>query len=326
MITILQPGPLSTVQDLGRSGFRKIGVGIAGAMDALAARIANLMVGNEEGAAVLEATMGGLVIRFESATRFALAGADCDATLDGAPVQNWWTQEAAAGSTLRLSAPRRGMRTYVAVLGGLECQPVMGSRSTDIKGGFGGVEGRALRNGDTLAFCGARGTPAGGRASFGIAAAKLGLLAPERSETTELRFVPAAEWEELTDEARELFTSEDWRVQPDSNRVGFRLAGPRLSLTRPREMLSHGVLPGTIQLPPSGQPIVQTADANTCGGYPKIGAVISVDRQRLAQVPLGSSVRFTVSSESEALSALRSTEDMIRRISMHIELLRREAA
>lgn len=324
MIRIIQPGPQCTVQDLGRSGLRKIGVGVVGALDTQALRIANMLLGNDENAAGLECTLGGTEFVFEEETAFALCGADASATLDDLPVPGWWVRVAPAGSTLKLAVPRSGMRTYIAFAGGLDVPVVIGSRSTDLKGGFGGHEGRALRAGDRLDTLPAEMKVRG--AGFGLSAAKLDLLPAERSQPTVVRFIAAAEWMELQEASRTIFTSADWRIEPDSNRVGYRFSGSALELTRPLELLSHGILPGTIQLPPSGLPMVQMGDANTCGGYPKLGVVIAADLPKLAQASLGTVVRFEECSVEQARDAASAGEARLREIARIIDLAQRVAA
>jgi biotin-dependent carboxylase-like uncharacterized protein len=326
MIRIVQPGPQCTVQDLGRKGLRKIGVGVAGALDTFALRIANIMVGNDEGAAGLECTLGGTELVFEQKTTFALTGADAAATLDGLPVPAWWVRVAPQGATLKLAMPRSGMRSYIAFAGGLDVPLVIGSRSTDLKGGFGGHNGRALSAGDQIGIVKTGSGSSVQGAGFGLAPSRLGLQPVERSQATNVRFVAAAEWAELKASSRDLFTSTDWRIEPDSNRVGYRFTGAPLELTRPLELFSHGILPGTIQLPPSGLPMVQMSDANTCGGYPKLGVVISADLPKLAQASLGTAVRFSECTVDEARSAGAEVEARLQHITRCIDLAKRVVA
>jgi biotin-dependent carboxylase-like uncharacterized protein len=320
VIEIVKPGPLSSVQDAGRTGYRHLGVGAAGAMDELALSVANLMLGNDEGAAAIEVTLGGIELRFTGSCAFAVAGADAGFTLDGEPIPGWWAATACAGQVLRAAAPRFGLRSYIAFSGGVDVAPVLGARATDLKAGFGGFAGRALAAGDRLPL-GKAGKLA---RPFGLAAGKLGLSpAPaERDAATVLRIVPAAEWEDHDGEMQALFLSTEWKVDPASNRVGIRLTGPPIRPRRPRELVSHGILPGTVQLPPSGMPIVQMRDANTVGGYPKLGVVIAPDLRLLAQTRLGGRVRFVMVSRAEALEALRHRERLLERIRVLCEMAR----
>lgn len=286
MIEVLQPGFHTSVQDLGRSGWRHLGVGASGAMDALALALANLMVGNDAVAAGLEVTMGHAAFAFREPAEVALGGADAQATLDGRPVPNWWAVRVRAGQVLRLGAPAAGMRTYVAMRGGIAVPAVLGSASTDLKGGFGGLDGRVLKRGDVLGLAPA--APAGEHRGFGLSAA---LLEPYFGGPI-IHLLPAAQWTDLEPASRQQLVQAAWQVSPQSNRVGCRLDGPELRMRAKREMRSHGIVPGVVQLPPAGQPIVQLCDGNTCGGYPVIGTVIQADLHRYAQLRPRDTVRF----------------------------------
>lgn len=319
MIEILSPGVMASVQDVGRRALRNLGVGSVGAMDARALAIANLLVGNEPDAAGLEFALGGFSVRFHADTVFALTGADAGARLDGEPVPAWWVRRARAGQTLMAGMAGRGMRSIFAVCGGIAVPELMGSRSTDLKGGFGGHEGRLLQAGDRLET-GPAEQPAMGERGFGLAAGRLGLLPPHGE--AEIRFLPAAEWQVHGPAIQERFLSSAWKLLPDSNRMGYRLSGPELRRETPLELLSHGIIPGTIQLPPAGQPVIQLNDANTCGGYPKLGVVIEADLAVLAQVRLGDHIRFRAVDRAEALAALAERAAFLGRLPQRIALAR----
>jgi len=299
MIDILRAGPLATVQDLGRPGWRGQGLSLCGALDGLALRSGNLLVGNEDGAAGLEFTLGPAVLRFRADAVIALTGCDADARLDGRPLRAWWRQPVRAGQTLRLAAPREGMRACLCVAGGIAVPPVLGSRSTDLKAGFGGLDGRALRDGDVL--------PLG--VATALPSRRIGIRPPTWDAS--VRLLPGPEFDDF--DAADVFST-DWRVTPQSNRMGYRLAGPALMRRRGGELASHGVLPGLVQLPPSGQPIVLLADAQTTGGYPRLGVVIRADLWKLAQLRLGGTLRFTPCGPDEALDALRRHEAALERL------------
>lgn len=301
MIEILAGGLGASVQDLGRIGHRHLGVGQSGALDAVALQVGNLLVGNPVGLAAVEFTLGGFAVRFLSDTVFALTGADAGARLDGEPVPAWWLRRARAGQELRAGMAERGMRSVLCVAGGIDVPQVMGSRSTDLKGGFGGYAGRLLQEGDRLGLGAPVAPPAVSLRGFGLDAVGLGLV-PAAADPAVVRFLPAAEWAELAPATRAAFLSQSWRLRPDSNRMGYRFAGDALQFPG-RELLSHGILPGTIQLPPDGQPVIQLNDANTCGGYPKLGVVIAADMPRLAQLRLGAGLRFEEVGRAEALAA-----------------------
>jgi len=292
VIEVLRAGPLTSVQDLGRTGWRDRGLSVCGALDDLALSWGNLLVGNSAGTAGLEFTLGPATLRFHADACIALTGTDAEADLDGRPLRPWWRSTVRAGQTLKLAAPRERMRSYLAIAGGLALAPVLGSLSTDLKAGFGGLEGRALRDGDRLAL----------NSDVALPSRPVGLHAPDWSAS--VRVLPGPEFEAFTAAARDAFWAAEWQVTPQSNRMGYRLAGPAL-VHEGEEMASQGVLPGVIQVPPSGQPIVLLADAQTTGGYPRISVVIRADLWKLAQLRLGATLRFLPCSLEEAHDALR---------------------
>ena len=305
MIEILSDNALTTVQDLGRFGLLNLGVGTSGAMDPLALAAGNLLLGNDENAAAIEVQVFPFAVRFHTPCGFALTGADCAAQLDDRPLLPWWSGEAAAGQVLQLGLPTRGTwrgsRAYLCLAGGVEVPCVLGSRSTQLRGAFGGHEGRALRQGDRLRA---------GVAGTGVHSGSFGLVPPTLAMPllsdgmVAVRVLPAAEYECFTPASRDAFRSAAWKITPQSDRYGYRLAGPRLEPVAPIELRSHGIVPGVIQVPHGGQPIVQMRDAQPSGGYPKIATVIDADLWRLGQAPIGSRIRFVESSWGEALAAL----------------------
>ena len=319
-IEVQRTGPMVSVQDTGRLGQRAFGVARSGAMDVMSLVLANLLVGNPRDAAGLEITMPNLRLRFNRATRIALTGADVDARLDGTLLLPWWSYAVAAGAELTIRPPSLrgavGLHTYLAVAGGIDVEPVLGSRSTDLKAGFGGFQGRPLANGDRLPLrraATAPGVAAKSAPPFGIRSPAFfwpRLLGTDAVAAIEVRFLPGPEWEDFSMVSRRLLSSETWAVSPRSNRIGYRLSGPTLVRlkARDRDLLSHGVLPGVIQVPPDGQPIVLLADAQTTGGYPKIGAVISADIAVMAQVRPGARVRFVPCEAGAARQALQDVE------------------
>ena len=312
MIEIVNPGPLASIQDLGRTGLRSIGVGSSGAMDARALRIANRMIGNDDAAAGIEFTYGDFEIRFSESVDIAISGAAAEMFIDDVAIPRWWAQTVHAGQCLKAGFSESGMRIYLSVGGGIDVPVVMGACATDLKGGFGGLDGRMLQAGDRLK---ARRPRLGAEITgFGLSKAHHPGLFADGPQERVVRFVPAAEWDDYDDANQRLFMETDWTVSYDSNRNGSRLEGPQLVPMHQRELLSHGILPGTIQLPPSGQPVVQLQEANTCGGYPKLGALIAADLHRFAQVPLGETVRFKAVTLDEARAADAVEEHRIRAI------------
>jgi KipI family sensor histidine kinase inhibitor len=300
-IEVLEAGLLTTVQDTGRAGSRRFGVGGAGAMDERACGEANRAAGNLAGAAVLECTMSGPSLRFLVAAHFALAGADLGAVLHrpdlGAwPVPSGVRVRARAGNVLAFTGHRHGCRAYVAVSGGIAVPSVLGSRATDLAGGFGGFEGRALRAGDHLCVA----PPAAAAVLEGPTAPS-----PHGGDVVTLRVIPGPQDDHFTVEALQRFYTAAYDVQPTSDRVGCRLEGPVLTHAAASEIASDGMLPGCIQVPPDGKPIVMGADSPTTGGYPKIATVIRADRSRVAQlVPGRARVRFEAVTVEQALRSM----------------------
>lgn len=293
MIEILTSGATNTVQDRGRAGFLLSGVCAGGAMDTIGYAAANALVGNSADAAVIEISLFPFRARFLADMTFALVGATCDVTLDGRPLPPCWAARARQGQALRVGPPKRGARLYLALEGGVDVPEVLDSRSTDLKSKFGGLEGRGLVRGDKLktmrnSIAPAKVGPWGlGCSPYGDTA-----LPSPGGPATAVRVIVAAEFEAFTPTARDSFFQTEWLVATDANRMGYRLSGPELRTTDAMNLFSHGIVPGTIQVPPSGQPIVQLADANTCGGYPKIATVIQADLWKLAQSPVNGKIRF----------------------------------
>lgn len=306
-LTVLRPGMLASVQDLGRHGLRQLGICPGGALDTLALTLANRLVGNADGAAGLELTMGACELRFERATRIALAGDDFGARLDGLALWPYWSVPVAAGQVLKLEGANRskqkdGLRSWLGMAGGIDVPLVLGSRSTDLKAGFGGHQGRALKKGDKLSL-GRQGLHEAQLCErpFGVRAPDSGLDAQDGA--TVLRVMTGPEFEQFTPASREALWGEPWRITPRSNRMGSRLEGPELERRRNVDMLSSAVIPGTIQVPPSGQPIILMGDAQTTGGYPRIGVVIRADLGKLAQAPLNGRLRLRQVDTAGALAA-----------------------
>ena len=320
MIEILDDDSQATVQDRGRYGWRRFGVGSSGAMDGLALERANLLAGNADDAAAIEVPGTPLRLQFCKTVRFALAGSDAQAMLDDLPVLPDSTQMAVAGATLRLDRPTWGTYAYVAVAGGIDVPVVLGSKSTHVRGEFGGYLGRVLRRGDRLAVGPAADARTG---SVGLEAARTALaLKDDQADVTHVRVLPAAEHDLLSTESLDAFWSTKWKISAQSNRSGYRLSGPTLNLATSIEMRSHGLLPGVIQAPTGGPPIIQLADAFTAGGYPKIGTVIAADLWRVAQAPLGTALRFVPVDYAAALGAEDALDDYRRKTRLWIDLCR----
>jgi biotin-dependent carboxylase-like uncharacterized protein len=330
MIEIISTGALSTVQDLGRNGALRYGVGTSGAMDDLALAIGNILLGNDDNAAAIEIPILPFKLRFLEACDFALTGADCGARLDGVAVPPWWCLSAKAGQLLTLGVPQTDARVYLSLAGGIDVPLVLGSRSTQMRGNFGGLEGRPLKKGDVLKSIprNAQATPRSAVSAhgFGVRPPAFGLplhAGPEGTPATAVRVLPAGEYDSYTSAALQHFWQEPWQVTPQSDRYGYRLAGPVLQASSVIEKRSHGIVPGVIQVPQSGQPIIQLRDAQPSGGYPKIGTVIEADLWRLGQARIGESLRFIQVSHAEAVLALQEKQRYLAQLRQAVELQRK---
>ncbi len=277
-------------------------------MDTTALRIANVLVGNDQGAAALESTLIGPALQFDGPTLIAIGGADLSATIDSVPIGRWRAALAPGGATLRFGRPQDGCRAYVAIAGGIDVPTVFDSRSTYLRASFGGVSGRALRDGDQLRF----GAPSVLSRRIADSLAKDGTgpvlahwyagvtLRPPYSAEPTVRVVAGAHTDSLEPASRSALFGEAFRVSASSDRMGYRIEGPQLRLRERVEILSEGVTFGTVQLPPGGAPIVLMADGQTTGGYPRIGEVATVDLPLVAQLKPGDHVRFTPISLDDA--------------------------
>ncbi|MET9773947.1 biotin-dependent carboxyltransferase family protein [Streptomyces sp. NPDC006367] len=279
-LTTVRAGALTTVQDAGRRGHAHLGVPRSGALDAGAMRLANRLLGNDPGAAVLETTLTGCALRPDRAVTVVAGGAPCPVTVDGRPAPWGAPVRVPAGAVLDVGAVSAGVRTYVAVAGGIAVEPVLGSRSTDLLSGLGP---KPLRDGDVLPL----GAPAG-RAAPAVAVPWPGppaeLVLPVSPGPRADRFTPAA---------LRTFTSAAYRVSPHSNRVGLRTEGPALAHASTAELPSEGMVLGAVQVPPDGRPVVFLHDHPTTGGYPVIAVVAESALAAAAQAPAGTPVRFT---------------------------------
>lgn len=296
-------GLLATFQDAGRCGFRKLGVNPGGAMDARAARLINILLDNDESEAVLEMHFPSPKLAFDSAATFALGGADFGARLDDKIAPNWQPCFAQKGSSLSFSGRKFGARCYLAVRGGFKLTPVLGSYSTNLKAGFGGLNGQALGKGDKVDL---RSEATVNDRVFGFSVSPT--LLPFYSAFPTVRVIAGAEFELLTRQAEDRFFTQDYEIGVDSDRMGFRLKGEPLRLGKKLEMVSAAVDFGTVQLLPDGQLIVLMADHQTTGGYPRIAHVISEDLPLLAQLNAKDKVAFHQVSIAEAEQLLVRTE------------------
>lgn len=312
-VHVLSPGLLTTVQDAGRGGHRHLGVGLAGALDGLSHALANRLVGNRGDRATLEATLHGPRLRFDRGARIALCGARIDAHVGDVEIPAWRPVELPAGSVLELGACRVGARAYLAIAGGFAVPAVLGSLGTDLRGGFGGMRGRALAAGDVLPVAASHG--------WDFRAVRIVPWwidpAPDLDFATPcvVRVLPGSD----ATQPEGAWLERGWQVAAASDRQGLRLSGEPARIGDARERISEPVLPGTVQLPPDGHPIVLLADAQTHGGYPRIGHAIRADWPRLAQLRPGDTLRFEPCTPAQARALLCAQRQRSARIGMAID-------
>lgn len=311
-ITVLNPGLLTTVQDMGRIGYQQFGVSVSGVMDPRAAATANILVGNPEDEAVLECTMLGPQLRFDAANTIALTGGDLMASLDGQPVPTYRAIAAQAGQTLRFQAPKTGCRAYIAFTGGLDIPQVMGSRSTYMKAKIGGFQGRKLQKDDVIGFR-APGTPKNLNERY---------IYPEfipRPVYT-IRVVMGPQDDAFTEKGIATFLGETYSVTNEFDRMGCRMDGPVIEHVTDGNIISDGIAFGAIQVPTEGKPIIMMADRQTTGGYTKIANVISADFRLLGQLKAGDKVKFEKVSIQAAQEALLNQRAALRTLRRSLDM------
>jgi antagonist of KipI len=296
-LVVLKPGMLTTVQDLGRWGHQDSGVPVAGPMDEYSFRLANRLVGNPDGAAGLEVTLIGPELEFEDAATFAVAGATFPLTLDGTPIACHQAVRAAAGSRLAFGVRTLGARAYLAIAGGLDVPVMFGSRATHLLSALGPLDGRPVTAGARL--------PAGS-APIGAPIAGEPLPMPAGGACVRVAWGPQDDY--FTPDARKILVSARFQITPQSNRQGYRLAGPALSHAMGADILSDATPVGSLQVPASGQPILLMADRQTTGGYPKIATVITADLPVAGQLAPGDWIEFRACDLDAARQALLEQE------------------
>ena len=328
-ISVLKPGLLTTVQDLGRFGYQQTGLVVSGALDAAALRSANLLVGNPADVAGLECTLRGPTLRFEANALLALTGANLAASIDGQPVPLGRPVAVRTGAVLTFGAPKASGRAWLAVAGGVAVPPVLGSRATYLRAALGGLAGRALRVGDELPV---GEWPATGRRLFEVLKPReAACWAPARwyaapaplarpSELLWLRALPGPEYEQFAPASQQALWNEEFTVTPAADRMGARLSGPELRRSTSAELLSSAVTFGTVQVPAGGQPIVLLADRQTTGGYPRLAQVITADLGRLAQALPSTRLRFQPVTLAEAQALYLAQEQQLRALARAVHL------
>ena len=299
MIRVMSLPPLATVQDLGRHGHWFEGLGSAGAMDPVSHRIANMLLGNQACAATLEIPLTPAQFRFDTHQAFAIAGAVCGANLAGRSLPRIFAGLAKAGDTLELGPARLGARLYLALPGGIDVPLVLGSRSTQLREAFGGYEGRVLAPGDLLNPI-TRSDPALPPSGISLDQPEFKLPA---GGIIHLRALPSTEHDSFDAASLKAFWTEPYLVTRLNDRQGHRLDGAALTRSSTGELRSHGIVPGIVQVPGGGLPIIQLADSATMGGYPKIAAIIEPDLWRMGQARPGDRIRFHKVGLAEAAKA-----------------------
>ena len=300
-LEVLEGGMLTTVQDLGRYGYQRYGVPVAGAMDSFALQAANALVGNSLDEAALEITIVGPTLRATASCLIAVTGADLGLRVNGRPLPSWMAVFVRRGWIVEFGSRRMGCRAYLAVAGGIDVSLVMGSKSTYLRGGFSGVEGRALRGGDIIPI---------GQPTFHVPSLAgrdfPADLIPEYSDEPEVHVILGPQDDYFTAEGITTFLSSEYQVSPTSDRMGYRLQGPEIAHKGRADIISDGIALGSVQVPADKQPIVMMADRQTTGGYPKIATVISAEIPRLAQcMPGASTVTFKAITVEEAQARYR---------------------
>lgn len=286
ILEVMKPGLSTSIQDTGRIGYQKYGIPTAGAMDTFAHRIANLLVGNPEEAATLEIMLMGPRLKFLQDAVIAVGGADLSAAVDGEPVCPWKSFRVYTGQILSFGKPVHGTYAYLAISGGFYAETVMGSKSTYAQANLGGIEGRILQKGDRLS--------AEDKNLKSIRAGRYLKKTdiPNYEQHRPIRVITGPDISAFSDTIYQQFLQESYRITEQSNRMGYRLEGKALSHVDKADIISDAVLPGTIQVPANGQPIVLLADRQTTGGYARIATVIAADIPQLVQKKIGAEVRF----------------------------------
>lgn len=315
-IGVIKPGMLTTVQDVGRWGYQAQGVPVAGPMDPVSHRLANVIAGNGPGAATLEVTLVGPELAFDEERTVAVAGAEFDLTVDGAAVPMHAAVVVPAGASLRFGRRRRGARAYLAVAGGIDVAPTLGSRATHVISAMGGLEGRPLRSGDRLAVGNRRSAAEDPRRPAGRSSARspfeefrVAIASP-----APIRVLPGPQHDRFAPDALDVLASAPYTIAQNSDRMGFRLDGPVLSHRGSADIISDATPLGALQVPASGLPILLMADRQTSGGYPKIATVITADLTVAGQLAPGDAIRFAVCTPREAMAALIAQEQLLLRV------------
>ena len=315
MLMIEKPGLLTTIQDLGRNGFKKDGIISSGAMDPIAHRVANHLVQNDESEPTIEITLYGPTIRFTGNAVIALSGGNLSPILNGKPIKMERPISIHNGDILTFKQPKYGCRTYLAVHGGFKIKKVMGSYSTYLRAELGGFNGRALQKGDQLELK---------RQDINLDINNQkwssGMVNINPKGVRIVRVVKGRHFDKFSKRSQDHFLEESFRVSAQSDRMGYRMEGTSLELAKPEEIISEAVTVGTIQVPANGQPIILMADSQTIGGYPKIAEVITVDIPVVAQAQPGDELQFKLVTIEEAQRRYQEQEEKMNVLRRGIKL------
>ncbi|MBP7072073.1 MAG: biotin-dependent carboxyltransferase family protein [Clostridia bacterium] len=316
-IVIINPGLYTTVQDRGRWGYQEYGMPVTGAMDDYSLRLANILVGNDEYDAVLETTLNGPEISFNTDVVAAITGANMVPRVNGYTVPMWRSLKLFKGDVLSFEMAREGTRGYIAFAGGLDIPAVMGSRSTYVRGAIGGYEGRKLKSNDEIDLRD-KNLPIEQLAGRIIPPQYI----PQYEDSCIIRVIPGPQDDYFTEESIEKFFSSEYEITKEADRMGYRLSGPQLMHKAGADIISDGINLGSVQVPGHGMPIVMMSDRQTTGGYTKIATVISSDIPVMAQLKPGNKVRFEKIDIREAHKVLKEYENKIKEIKDYVNSYR----
>ena len=309
IILVKKAGLLTTIQDLGRFGSQQYGVVVGGVMDSYSARVANILVGNHQGEAVLEMTMIGAELAFECDAVISICGGGLQPVIDGYRYKMWQSIQVRAGQTLSFFGNNEGVRTYVAINGGFRGESILGSQSTYLRGRFGGNHGRPLQKGDTIK-CGEAGQ------TIRIGQLLSPTAIPDYPTSQVIRVILGPDLDYFTKTGIDTFLSSKYTISKATDRMGYRFTGDAITHRKSANILSDSVTFGTIQVPEEGLPIVMMADRQTTGGYPRIAHVISVDLPKLAQLMPGNNVYFSKIELDEAQNLYAEREFFFKRLEL----------
>ncbi|WP_366923039.1 biotin-dependent carboxyltransferase family protein [Metallumcola ferriviriculae] len=309
-VKIIEPGPLTTIQDTGRKGYQRYGMPVAGAMDLFSYRVANLLAGNDDNAAALEFTLQGPKMEFLHNAVIAITGAETIPIIDNKPAPLWQTIFVKKGSVLSFNGIKSGLRGYVAIRGGVEVPNVLESGSTYLRANIGGIEGRKLTSKDIIPM---------GDSIEGYPGNPQPYILPKDfiprfNDTEEIRVILGPQEDLFKKESIKTFLNSEYTVTTQSDRMGYRLEGPTIRHKESPDIISDGIPLGGIQVPGHGQPIIMLADRQTTGGYTKIATVISTDLNKIAQLAPGKKIKFKSVTLEEAHDALRIQESIVNSI------------